>query len=81
MGAIEGTFKDMPGERLLLQYGLNLRTQPIEPSAHIGYAGRKPDPGPCWKMDHLRRLSKTQRNRAASAPLSMLIIALPGSSM
>jgi hypothetical protein len=73
--------KDMARERLLLQYRLHLRTESIETAAHIGYAGGKPDPGPGWKMNHWRRLSRTQRNSRGSAPHSMVSIALPGSSM
>src|SRR5271165_1738496 len=80
MGAIEGTLKDMAGERLLLYDGLNLCTKSIEAPAHIGHAGSKPDPGPCGKMDHLRRLSRTQRNSAGSAPASAVMFALPGNS-
>jgi hypothetical protein len=30
MGAIEGAFKDVTGERLLVENGLHLRTQAIE---------------------------------------------------
>jgi len=70
----------MPGEWLLLQHGLNLRTQSIKAAAHVSHAGSEPDPGSCGKMDHLRRLSKTQRKSAGSAPFSTLIIARPGSS-
>ena len=71
----------MPGEWLLLQHGLNLRTQSIKAAAHIGHAGSQPDPGSCWKMDHLRRLSRTQRTSAESAPLSTLITARLDSSI
>ena len=71
----------MTGERLLLQDGLDLRTKSIEAATHIGDAGSQPDLGPCGKMDHLRRLSRTQRTSAESAPLSTLIIARPGSSI
>lgn len=73
--------KDMARKRLLLQHRLHLRTEAIETAPHIGHAGGKPDPGPCGKMNHWRRLSSTQRNSRGSAPLSMLIIALPGSSI
>jgi hypothetical protein len=70
----------MARERLLLQHSLNLRTESIEAPAHIGHAGREPDPGPCWRKDHLRRLSSTQRNSAGSAPASAVMFALPTSS-
>ena len=73
--------KHMSREWLLLQNGLNLGAQPIEATAHIGYAGSEPDPGSCGKMDHLRKLSRTQRTTAGSAPFSTLIIARPGSSI
>ena len=72
--------EDMTREGLLLQYRLHLRTEAIETATHIGHAGGKPDPGPCGKMNHWRRLSSTQRNSRGSAPLSMVSIALPGSS-
>ena len=71
----------MPREWLLLQNSLNLSTQPIEAAAHIGHAGSEPDPGSCGKMDHLRKLSRTQRTTAGSAPFSTLIIARPGNSI
>jgi len=73
--------EDMTGERLLLQDGLNLRTESIEAATKISHASSQPDLGPCGKMDHLRRLSRTQRKSAGSAPLSTLIIARPDSSI
>jgi len=71
----------MTGERLLLKNRLHLRTQTIEAAPHIRNAGGEPYLRPCAKFDHLRRLSRIERNRIGSAPLSTLIIALPGNSM
>ncbi len=71
----------VPGERLLLEYSLHLCTQSIETAAHIGHSGRKPDLGAIWKLDHVRRLSRICRTNTESAPLSTLIMAIPGSSM
>jgi hypothetical protein len=71
----------MPGERLLLENGLHLRTQTIEATPHVGHAGRKPDPRPGAKFDHLRKISRIERNSAGSAPPSTLINARPGNSM
>src|SRR5438309_334551 len=62
-------YKHVTGERLLLEHRLHLRTQPIEPAPHIGDASGKPDPGPCGKLHHRRRLSRTCRTSAESAPL------------
>lgn len=73
--------EDMPGERLLLKHRLHLRAQAIEAAAHIGHAGGDPDLRARRKLDHLRRLSRTCRTNAESAPLSTLIIAMPGNSM
>ena len=71
----------MTGERLLLQHSLDLCTESIEAPAHIGCACRQPDPGSCGKMDHLRKLSRTKRKSAGSAPLSTLMMVRPGSSI
>lgn len=71
----------MAGEWLLLQDRLNLRIQSIETSTHVGHTSCQPDPDPSWKLDHLRRLSRTQRTNVTSAPLSTLMFALPTNSM
>jgi len=71
----------MPGERLLLENGLHLRTQTIETTPHVGHAGGDPNPGSRAQFDHLRKLSRIDLNNAGSAPLSTLINALPGNSM
>jgi hypothetical protein len=73
--------ENVPGEWLLLKHRLHLTTQSIEAAAHVSHAGREPDLGAGWKLDHLRRLSRICRTSAQSAPLSTLIIAIPGSSM
>ena len=73
-------YKDMPGERLFVQYVLHLRTQSIKTATQICHARCNPDLGPNRKLDHLRRLSRIDRTREGSAPLSTLIIARPGSS-
>jgi len=73
--------EDVSGERLLLKHVLHLRTQAIKTAAQIRYPGCDPDPGPNRKLDHLRRLSRINRTKEGSAPLSTLIIARPGSSM
>ena len=69
--------KHVTGEWLLLQNRLHLGTQTIKATAHIGYAGGKPDLRSRAKFDHLRRLSRIVRSKAGSAPLSMLISARP----
>ena len=71
----------MSGERLLMQHVLNLRTQSIKTAAQIRHSCCNPDLGPHRKLDHWRRLSRIERNRTGSAPLSTLSRALPGSSM
>ncbi len=71
----------MAGERLLVEHGLHLRTQTVEAATHVGHAGCQPDLRPGTKFNHLRKLSRIERNNAASAPLSTLIIARPGNSM
>ena len=73
--------EDVAGERLLVQHGLHLRTEPIEAAAHVRDTCRNPDLRPCRKLDHWRRLSWIDRKSTASAPLSTLINARPGSSM
>jgi hypothetical protein len=50
-------------------------------TAHIGHAGGQPYLRSGAKIDHLRKLSRIDRNNAGSAPLSTLIMALPGISM
>src|SRR5581483_2685391 len=60
---------------------LYLRTQSIESAAQIRHSCCNPDLGPDRKLDHWRRLSRIERNRTGSAPLSTLISARPGSSM
>ena len=74
-------YEDVSRVWLLLQYGLHLRAQSMEATTHIGHAGSDPDPGPRAKFDHLRRLSRIDRNNTGSAPHSTLIIARPGNSM
>ena len=73
--------EDVSGERLLFKHGLHLRTQAIETTTHIGHAGGDPYPRSGAKFDHLRRLSRIDRNSTGSAPLSTLIMARPGNSM
>src|ERR1700733_14450075 len=71
----------MSGERLLVKYVLDLRTQTIKAATQIGHTGCDPDLRPHWKIDHLRRLSRIDCTRQASAPCSTLIRARPASSM
>ena len=71
----------MSGEGLLLKHGLHLSAQPIEAAAHVGHARGNPYPGPGRKLDHLRKLSRMERTKVKSAPLSTQIIARPGNSM
>jgi hypothetical protein len=73
--------EDVAGERLLVEYGLDPRAQTVETSPHARHAGRKSDPRSGAKLDHLRRLSRIERNSPGSAPLSTLIIARLGNSM
>ena len=73
--------KHVAGERLVLKHRLHLRAQAVEAAAQIGHAGGEPDLRARWKLDHLRRLSRTCRTNAESAPLSTLTIAMPGNSM
>jgi hypothetical protein len=74
-------YEYMTGERLLVEHGLHLRAQTVETAPHVGHAGGDPDLRPCAGFNHLRRLSRIERNSAGSAPLSTLIIARPGNSM
>src|SRR6202051_4248601 len=67
--------KHVSGERLLMQHVLHLRTQSIETAAQVRHSCCNPDLGPNWKLDHLRRLSRIDRTRDESAPLSTLIVA------
>ena len=71
----------MARERLLVQHCLHLCAQTVEAPSHIRHAGSDPDLRSCRKIDHFRRLSRTVRKSPESAPLSTLIIALPGNSM
>ena len=73
--------KDVTGERLLLEHSLHLRAQAVEATSHIGHAGGDPDLHPGAEFNHLRRLSRIERNSAGSAPLSTLTNARPGNSM
>ena len=73
--------KDVTGERLLIEYGLHLRTQAVETTTHIGHAGGDPYPRSGAEFDHLRKLSRIDRNNTGSAPHSTLIITRPGNSM
>jgi hypothetical protein len=73
--------EDMARKRLLLQYGLHLRTEAVKAAAHIRHARGDPDPGSCRKLDHLPKLSRIERTRTGSAPLSTVIVARPASSM
>ncbi len=73
--------EDVSGERLLFENGLHLRTQAIETTTHIGHPGGDPYLRSGAEFDHLRKLSRIDRNSAGSAPLSTLIMALPGNSM
>jgi hypothetical protein len=69
------------GERLLVELCLHLRAQTVEATTHIGHAGCKPDLRSGTKFKHSRKRSRIERSKAGSAPLSTLIIALPGNSM
>ncbi len=60
---------------------LHLRTQAVETAAQVRHSCCNPDLGSNRKLDHLRRLSRIERTRDESAPLSTLIVARPGSSM
>jgi hypothetical protein len=64
-----------------LGVGGYLCAKPVETASHIGHARGDPDLRSSAQFDHLRKLSKIKRNSTGSAPLSTLILALPGSSM
>jgi hypothetical protein len=68
-------------ERLLIQYRLDLRTEALKATSQIRNTGSNPDPRSRTKFDHLRKLSRIERNSTGSAPLSTQIIARPGNSM
>ena len=53
----------------------------VETAAQVRHSCCNPDLGSNRKLDHLRRLSRIERTRDESAPLSTLIVARPGSSM
>lgn len=36
--------EDMPAERITPQYFLDLQCEAVHPAAHVGTAGREPDP-------------------------------------
>jgi hypothetical protein len=74
-------YEHVSREGLLLKHGLDLSAQPIEAAAHVGHARGNPYPGPGRKLDHWRKLSRMERNKDGSEPLSTQIIAPPGSSM
>ncbi len=73
--------EDVTREGLFVEHRLHLRTQSIEASTHVCHAGSQPYLRACAKLNHLRRLSRIERNSAGSAPLSTVIIARPGNSM
>jgi hypothetical protein len=74
-------YENMSREWLLLKHGLDLSAQPIEAAAHVGHACGNPYPGSGRKLDHWRKLSRMERNKAGSEPLSTQIIVPPGSWM
>ncbi len=69
--------KTCPDNGCCSKHGLNLRTQAIETTTHIGHPGGDPYLRSSAKIDHLRKLSMIERNSAASAPIT----AKPGNSM
>ena len=73
--------EDVTGERLLLKHRLHLSTETLEASPHVGHAGGDPYPRSGAQFDHLCKLSRIERSNTGSAPLSTLIVALPGNSM
>jgi len=73
--------EDVTGKRLLVEHCLHLRTQAVETTTHVGHAGSDPYPRSGAELDHLRRLSRIDRNNTGSAPHSTLIITRPGNSM
>jgi len=64
-----------------MKNGLNLGTETVKTTTQVRYPGSDPDLRSCGKLDHLSRLSRTERSNNGSAPLSTLIVARPGSSM
>ena len=74
-------YKHMPGERLLMENRLHLRTQSRKASPHIGHTSHNPDLGARAQLDHLPKLSRIACNTDRSAPRSTLTVARPGSSM
>ncbi len=70
-----------PENGCLLKYRLHLRAQPLKAATHIRHAGCEPDACAAAQLDHLRKLSRIVRSRAASAPLPTLIEARPCNSM
>ena len=73
--------EDVTGEGLLVEHCLHLRTQAVKSAPHIGHARGDPYPRSRTELDHLRRLSRIDRNSNGSAPHSTLIITRPGNSM
>src|ERR1700738_3106157 len=71
----------MPGEGLLFEHSLHLRTQALKATAHVGHTCGNPDPCSCTQFDHWRRLCTIDRNKEPTAPFSTLIVARPGNSM
>ena len=53
----------------------------MKTATHVGDTGSDPYPRSGAQFDHLRKLSRIDLNNTGSAPLSTLIIALPGNSM
>ncbi len=66
---------------LLFEYRLHLGAEPMEAAPHVGHPSRNPDPRPCRKRDHGRRLMSTMRTTAGSTLPSRLIRTSPGSSI
>jgi hypothetical protein len=50
-------------------------------TTHVGHAGGDPYLRSGAQFDHVRKLSRIDLNSTGSAPLSTLIMALPGNSM
>ena len=64
-----------------VRHRLHLGAEPREAAPHVGDPSRNPDPSPCRKRDHRRRLVSTTRTTAASTLPSRLIRTSPGSSI
>ena len=62
--------RDVTREGLFVEHRLHLRTQTIEAAPHVGHPGSQPDLRPGAEFNHLRRLSRIERNSFASAPIS-----------